>query len=97
MTKTIRNFLLLNVAFVVLTVAVYAVGYEYDKANQLYPETLWVSYDFSIGNVYGQRWVRLAKTSILFVVIADIVTIFIWYRKRQDEKAISHSSILNRN
>jgi len=95
MTKTIRNFLLLNFAFVILTVVVYAVGYEYDKANQLYPETLQVSYDFSVGNVYGLRWQRAVMVSSLFVVIADIVVGFIWYRKRQEEKVISHSSILN--
>lgn len=95
MTKTIRNFLLLNFAFVLLTVAVYAVGYDYDQANQLYPEAVYFA-DAPL-MVYGMRWQRMTMASSLIVVIVDIVTIFIWYRKRQDEKVISHSSILNRN
>ena len=95
MTKTIRDFLLLNVAFVILTVAVYAIGYEYDKANQLYSET--INFDDLSLMAYGQRWKRITMASSLIVVIADIVTIFIWYRKRQNEKAVSHSQILNRN
>lgn len=86
MTKTIRNFLLLNFAFVISAVVVYAVGYEHDKANELYSEAYQFTYDASL-MVYGKRWERLVKASVSFVVIADIIAGFIWYRKKQDEKA----------
>jgi hypothetical protein len=82
MTKTIWNLLLLNFAFIILAVGVYAIGYEYDKANQLYSEAYYFASDASI-TVYGKRWERLAKLLILLTVIADIVIGFIWFRRKQ--------------
>ena len=85
MWKSILIFLLANLVFIVLVVALYAIGFEYDKANKLYPETVQLSYDVSISGVYGQRWVRLAQTLISFGVIIDFVMGFIWYRKIQSK------------
>jgi hypothetical protein len=45
-------FLTANLLFAVFVTAVYAVGYEYDKANKLYPESKRLSYDLSM-QVYG--------------------------------------------
>jgi len=86
MWKTILIFLLINLAFIALIVGIYAVGFEYDKANKLYPETVQVSYDVSISGVYGQRWIRLAKILISFGVIINFVVGFIWYRKIQSRR-----------
>ncbi|HUR99281.1 MAG TPA: hypothetical protein VMZ26_14540 [Pyrinomonadaceae bacterium] len=63
MGKTLKKaivFLVANLLFAAVVITVYGVGYEYDKANKLYPESIQVSYDVSIG-VYGQRWERVAK------------------------------------
>lgn len=81
--KTILYFLLINLALFVLIVGIYAFGFEYDKANKLYPETVQTSYDTSISGVYGERWVRFAQVMLSLGVIIDFVVCFIWYRKNQ--------------
>jgi len=55
MNSTLKKallFLTANLLFAVFVTAVYAVGYEYDKANKLYPESKRLSYDLSM-QVYG--------------------------------------------
>ncbi len=64
-----------------LVVGIYAIGFEYDKANELYPESVRMSYDVSLGGIYGQRWVRFLDAMLIIGLIADIVIIFIWYRR----------------
>jgi hypothetical protein len=83
MWKTILYFLFINLVFLALVVGIYAIGYEYDKANKLYPESVQLSYDLSLGGVYGQRWARFLDTMLILGLIADIVIIFIWYRRNQ--------------
>jgi hypothetical protein len=75
-------FLTANLLFAVFVTAVYAVGYEYDKANKLYPESKQLSYDLSM-QVYGQRWERVAKTLIAVGIVIDATLLLVWYRKRQ--------------
>ena len=57
-------FLFANLLFAIIVVGVYAIGFEYDRANKLYPELKQLSYDLSMV-VYGQRWERVAKTLIM--------------------------------
>lgn len=86
--KTILYFLLINLTLLILVIGISAVGYEYDKAYQLYPESVELSYDLSLGGVYGQRWVRFFQTMLILGLIADIVIIFIWYRGIQRERQL---------
>ena len=80
MWKSILNFVLVNLAFIIVAVAIYAVGYEYDKAYKLYPESLMFG-DFGIEGVYGQRWVRSLKAMLVFGAVADLIIILVWFRK----------------
>jgi len=82
MTRALLYLLLINIAYFSLVVAIYAFGFEYDKAYKLYPESIQLSYDMSIRG-YGQRWVRFLEYSIWFGVIADLVLCYIWYRRKQ--------------
>ncbi|MEP7037407.1 MAG: hypothetical protein ABI891_03605 [Acidobacteriota bacterium] len=82
MWKTILYFLLINFVVFILIIGIYAIGFEYDKANKLYPETIQLSYDSSISEVYGQRWVRFAQISIVIGLLTDVVLGFIIYRKK---------------
>jgi hypothetical protein len=85
MSTTLRNallFLFANLLFTAGVITVYAVGYEYDKANKLHPESKLLSYDMS-KQVYGQRWERVAKTLIGLGIVIDAAVILAWYRKRQ--------------
>jgi hypothetical protein len=75
-------FLAANLFFAVIVIAVYGIGYEYDKANKLYPESKQLSYDVSM-QVYGQRWERVAKTLIAIGIVADAALLLVWYRKQQ--------------
>lgn len=86
MKQPIRNLLIFNIVFIIWAVTIFAIGFEYDKANQLYPETVQVSYDLSMGGVFGPRWIRFLKISTLFLVIFDIVIGFILYRRNQNDK-----------
>jgi hypothetical protein len=54
MKKKIVKLLLLNFFLFAIAVGIYAVGYEYDKANQLYPEMYNFASDASI-MTYGKR------------------------------------------
>ena len=83
MWKTILYFLLINFAFVILVVGIYAIGFEYDNAHQIYPETVRVSYDLSLAGRYGQRWVKFLKIMLIFGVLADIVAVSIYYTRNQ--------------
>ena len=83
MWKSILYFLLINLGCFALVVTIYGLGYEYDKANHLYPEDVWVSYDVSIAGIYGQRWVRFAEAAITIGILVDLVVGVIWYRKRR--------------
>ena len=82
MWKSILYFLLINLGYFALVVTIYALGYEYDKANHLYPESVQVSYDVSLGGVIGQRWVRFAQTAIAIGIAIDLILGVLWYRKR---------------
>ena len=85
MNETLRKsllFLFANLFFAVIVVAVYALGYEHDRANKLYPELKQVSYDVSL-EVYGQRWERVAKILISLGIITDAAVLLAWYRKRE--------------
>jgi hypothetical protein len=85
MWKTILYFLLVNLAFIVLVIGIYAFGFEYDKAHKLYPETVRVSYDVSLEGIHGQRWVRFLQIMLTFGAIVDIVVIYIWFRRNQSK------------
>ena len=84
MKKKIVRFLLLNFFLFAIAVGIYAVGYEYDKANQLYPEMYHFTYDASI-MTYGKRWERIAIAVISLCLLFDVVAIMIWYRRKQSE------------
>jgi len=84
MIKKILLLILANLVFVGSVVAVYAIGYEYDLENELYPEYVPMSYDWGM-DVYGRRWDRAAKTLLIVGVLADAVIMLTWYRKRQNK------------
>ncbi len=88
MWKTISYFLFINLVLLALVVGIYAIGFEYDKANELYPESVQMSYDVSLGGIYGQRWVRFLDAMLIIGLIADIVIIFIWYRRNYTLKQL---------
>lgn len=48
MIKNVLLFILGNICIGILIIAIYAVGYEYDKAHQIYPEMKRMSYDMSM-------------------------------------------------
>ena len=84
MSKSMRKTLLVlsaNFFFAILVTTVYAIGYEYDKANKLYPEMYYFS-DAGI-EVYGQRWERIAEGLILFGMVVDTGLIANWYMGKQ--------------
>jgi len=64
MTKKILKIFFLNILIVTIAVTIYALGYEYDKANKIYLESVFVSSDLAI-STYGQRWSRLLKIILL--------------------------------
>ena len=82
MFKKALLFLTANVLFIALVIAVWQVGYEYDKANKLYPEMKELSYDLFM-QVYGQRWERVAKGMLALGLVIDAAVLLVWYRKRQ--------------
>ena len=92
MKKKIVKLLLLNSLLFATAVGIYAVGFEYDKANQLYPEMYNFASDASIVT-YGKRWERIAIAMISFGLMFDVVAIMIWYRKKQIEVNNSLDSI----
>ena len=63
-----------------------AIGPTYDKNHNLYPESVQVSYDFSIGGIYGERWRRFGTGLVVSGILTTIVSAFIWYREKQKEK-----------
>jgi hypothetical protein len=79
-SKTFWYFFLLNVAYAVVVVTVYALGFEYDKANKLYPEAVSFGHTIIMGR-HGQRWVRFLKYSVWLGVLADAVFGYFWYRR----------------
>jgi cytochrome c biogenesis factor len=83
MLKKVLLFFFGNLFFAALVIVVYAVGFEYDRANKLSPEMKHVSYDVSM-QVYGQRWERVAKTLIALGIVIDAAVLLSWYRKRQN-------------
>jgi hypothetical protein len=83
MVKRIILLIVANIIFLACVVAIYAIGYEYDRAHKLYPESIRLSYDVSMGGVYGQRWERTAKFSLIVGGLANVVILLSWYRKRQ--------------
>ena len=84
MWKPILYFLLINLVYFALVITIYAVGYEYDVKNELYPEYIRVSYDVDVG-AYGQRWVRFAQVALPLGVVMDLVIGLLWYLKRPAE------------
>jgi len=76
-------FVLANVLFAAIVTAIYAFGYEYDKANKLYPESKRISYDVSM-QVYGERWVRFFEVMLAIGLIADGAALIYWFRKSRD-------------
>ena len=87
MWKLILYFVLINLGYFALVVAIYAFGWEYDKANKLYPEVVQLSYDLSISGIYGQRWVRFLQGATAAGLVADVVIAFIWYLRRPEKSA----------
>jgi hypothetical protein len=83
--KKVSLFIFANLVFVTGVVAIYAVGYEYDRAHKLYPEFERMSYDLSM-EVYGRRWDRTAKALLIVGVLADAVILVNWYRKQQGKR-----------
>jgi hypothetical protein len=88
MLKKASHFILVNLLFVTLVVAIYAIGYEYDKANKLYPELKSLSYDLSM-LVYGERWVRFAEVMLGLGTGADAVMLMFWYRNIQKKSLLN--------
>ena len=82
MWKSILYFLLINLGYIALVITVYAIGYEYDHANQIYPESVQLSYDLYISGIYGQRWGRFAEIALSVIAVVDLVVVSIWYLKR---------------
>ena len=74
--------MLLNLLVISLAIVIYAVGYEYDNANKLYPEAYYFSYDAAI-TVYGKRWERISTVLIILCGLIDVVAVFIWIRNKQ--------------
>ena len=87
MRKLILYFVLINLGYFALVVSIYALGYEFDKAHQLYPESVQLSYDLSIGGVFGQRWVRFLQVAVALGLLIDVVIASIWYLKRPTKAA----------
>ena len=84
MRRRFLLFLLGNILFISLVIAIYGFGYEYDTAYKMYPEMKQVSYDVVMG-VYGERWSRLAKSMLVIAMIADLTILMIWYRNNREE------------
>ncbi len=85
MLKKILLLIIANFIFVVLVIAVYGIGYQYDQAHKLYPEMKWMSYDWGM-SVYGERWVRVAYFSLIVGGIADAVVLIGWLRNWSDNR-----------
>lgn len=83
MLKKIFLFVVANFLFVALVIAIYGIGYEYDKANKVYPESKSVSYDVSM-QVYGERWVRFAKMMFIIGLLANGAILMNFLRNRQN-------------
>ena len=90
MKKTLIKFFLINLIYFALLFIVVTVGFEYDKANKLYPETVWFGHT-GIGGVHGQRWVRLFNFLAPLGLLANLVVGFIWYRNRQRQSQVNLS------
>ena len=90
MQKKIIKLILLNIFLFTCAVVIYAVGYEYDKANKIYPEMYFFASDASI-MVYGKRWERISKIIASITVIIDSVAIITLYmqNQREDKKVFS--------
>lgn len=82
MWKMIFYFVLVNLGYFALVFTICTIGFEYDKANQLYPEVVQLSYDLSISGVYGQRWVRFWQVAVPSGLLTDLVIGSFWYLKR---------------
>ncbi len=93
MKLSFKKFIVLNLVIIILAISVYAIGYEYDKAYQLHPETYFFLYDAAI-TAYGKRWERIAKAIIFLLLIFDLVIGFIWYRNEKNSK-YNESSIFS--
>ena len=80
---------MLTILLFTCAVVIYAVGYEYDKANKIYPEIYYFS-DAGI-MVYGKRWERISKIIASSAVIIDVVAIMVLCRQnlREDERFFS--------
>ena len=88
MVKAWKKFVILvgvNLTAIVLTIAIYAVGFTYDKEHQLYPESVQVSYDVSISGIYGQRWYRLMLGMLCTLGAADAVIVMIFLLRRSGQ------------
>ena len=85
MKRTIRSLLLISIFLFALSHICFRFGSDYDEKYKLYPETIQLSYDLFIGNIYGERWRRLSDTLILFGLFLDVVALVIWYRGKQSE------------
>jgi hypothetical protein len=88
MLRKVVHFIVANLLFISLVIAIYAIGYEYDKANKLYPESKNLSYDLSI-LAYGERWIRFVEIMLVLGIVTDAVILMFWYRN------IHKQSLLN--
>ena len=80
------KILAVNIFLLIFALTVYAVGYEYDRTNALYPELVFLSYDLAI-ETYGERWSRAARFVLLTILIFDFTAVLIWYRSRRGKQA----------
>ena len=81
--KRAAYFLLANLIAVAATIAIYAIGFTYDKKHQIYPESVQLSYDLSISGVYGKRWYRLMLWMLCALGAADAVTVMIFLLRKR--------------
>ena len=84
MREKLGILLLSNLFLVALAIGIYAIGYEYDRANNLSMEPFQYTYDASI-MVYGKRWERLSKGLIYAGLFVDFIIVTIWMRRKRTE------------
>lgn len=90
MLKSFLYLLTANVVFFGVVVAITDFGYEYDKAHQLFPETIsWG--DVSLEGRYGQRWASFFEYACWFAGLVNPAIVYVWYlrNKRSREQDLS--------
>lgn len=91
MIKKIVVLLMINALIVYLSWQITRIGYEYDLVHKLYPEAVYLSYDFSI-TMYGERWNRLSDYILITTLIVDITIIFVSLRRKLYTRDIEYQN-----